>query len=60
MRSVRKGARRASTALSLNFFGMKLLIDPAVDAHGRNLLDITGARAEGETVECLYGAFLFG
>ena len=38
---------------------MQLQIDPAVDAHGHYLLDITGPRAEGQTVECLYGAFLF-
>ena len=35
----------------VNLVGMKLLIDPFIEADGHDAIDVAGARAEGETVQ---------
>ena len=43
---------------SLNFVGMQLQIDPAIDAHGHHLLHIAGTWTKRQTVERMYRALL--
>ena len=38
---------------------MQLLINPFVNAHGHDLLQIAGARAKGQAIERVHGALLF-
>ena len=42
----------------INFVGMKLLVDPIVDAHCIDSLDVTGTWSEGEPVEGVHGPLL--
>ena len=42
-----------------DFFGMKLEVDPAVDAHGHDLLHVARTRAEGEAIQGVHRALLF-
>jgi hypothetical protein len=42
-----------------DFFGMKLEVDPAVDAYGHDLLHLAGTRAEGEAIQGMHRALLF-
>ena len=51
MRKVRSGSRRASSALSSILFGMQLQVNPLLDAHRHDLLHISGAGTEGQTIE---------
>src|SRR5579885_3652122 len=37
---------------------MKLLIDPAVNAHRHHLLHVAGSRSKREAIECVNGALL--
>jgi hypothetical protein len=37
---------------------MKLQVNPHVEAHGSDLISITGTRAEGEAIECMDGALV--
>jgi hypothetical protein len=42
-----------------DFFGMKLEVDPAVDAYGHDLLHVAGTRTEGEAIQGMHRALLF-
>ncbi len=56
---VRNGASLASKSGVVNLFGMKLQLDPLVDADLRDSFDIAGTRAEGQAIERMQRTLVF-